>query len=292
MADQTIEELEERIEELYKQKEQIEGVLKSLPSNKELQKLRDDLKNLIKEAQDVLNMKKIAENKKKSQVSLDSTNEEKKIETNNSTEIILEKDKIKKLPYEVGTKCFARWTQDGQWYDAIIESVNRDKGTFVVVFVGYGNKDEVKIDALRLSATQPPPPPSLKPEIDIKPIPIPDSLKIRKDDPLEVKMSKKKKLHAIKSKNRFKEIDAITSNKQNNWQQFVQTNHKRGPLPTLVNKKSMFSTPETFTGKVGVIGSGQGITHNRERKVEHKKTKITLPPSDDELVLMRKDFLP
>ena len=41
----------------------------------------------------------------------------------------------------VGTACFARWSEDDVWYNAVVEKVLLD--SVLVTFTDYGNSDEV-----------------------------------------------------------------------------------------------------------------------------------------------------
>ena len=41
----------------------------------------------------------------------------------------------------VGTACFARWSEDDVWYNAVVEKVLH--GSVLVTFTDYGNSDEV-----------------------------------------------------------------------------------------------------------------------------------------------------
>lgn len=42
----------------------------------------------------------------------------------------------------VGSKCQAVYSADGEYYEATVEAVS-EAGNFIVVFEGYGNKEEV-----------------------------------------------------------------------------------------------------------------------------------------------------
>mgnify|MGYP001026639991 FL=1 len=113
-------------------------------------------------------------------------------------------------------------------------------------------------------------------------IPIPEHLMIKPTDTPEEREAKKKKLHQIKKRNRMATINKETKEKQTTWKAFVQdkvlldawqdavgvdmwltvvmmlqgAKRKKGFMTTL-NRESMFKTPDSVHGKVGVIGSGQ-----------------------------------
>lgn len=50
--------------------------------------------------------------------------------------------------WQVGDSCCAYWSEDGLLYAAIIASIDEKKGTCVVVFKGYGNEEEQKLEDL------------------------------------------------------------------------------------------------------------------------------------------------
>lgn len=56
-----------------------------------------------------------------------------------------------KIKCEVGAPCRAIFSEDGREYEAIIQSVNQNKGTCVVKYIGYDNEEEVPSATLRPS---------------------------------------------------------------------------------------------------------------------------------------------
>uniref|UniRef100_A0A7M4DYB3 Survival of motor neuron protein-like n=1 Tax=Crocodylus porosus TaxID=8502 RepID=A0A7M4DYB3_CROPO len=50
--------------------------------------------------------------------------------------------------WRVGDNCSAVWSEDGNVYLATIASVNQKRGTCVVVYTGYGNKEEQNLSDL------------------------------------------------------------------------------------------------------------------------------------------------
>ncbi|KAH0899430.1 LOW QUALITY PROTEIN: hypothetical protein HID58_048998 [Brassica napus] len=89
---------------------------------------------------------------------------------------------------------------------------------------------------------------------------LPAKLKIDPNDPEDVKIAKRRKIHAFKSKARQEQLEVA----QNTWQQF-QTTKKVG-FYTGRKKESIFKSPEDPFGKVGVIGSGKGLTDFQKRE--------------------------
>lgn len=88
-----------------------------------------------------------------------------------------------------------------------------------------------------------------------KPV-IPDALKILPGDSEVQKKAKRARIKAIKSTHRFKKMDDQTQTKKSSWQAFQSNAIQKGAL----KKESMFRSPDTVDGRVGVVGSGQGMT--------------------------------
>uniref|UniRef100_A0A8D0BAP1 Tudor domain-containing protein n=1 Tax=Salvator merianae TaxID=96440 RepID=A0A8D0BAP1_SALMN len=52
--------------------------------------------------------------------------------------------------WRVGDACSAVWSEDGNVYQATITSINWKKGTCIVIYTGYGNREEQNISDLLL----------------------------------------------------------------------------------------------------------------------------------------------
>jgi len=69
---------------------------------------------------------------------------------------------------------------------------------------------------------------------------------------------------------KLKQKDAVVNNKQASWQAFQTKGAKKkakGSMAAVSLKKgSIFASPEGLEGKVGVTGSGQGVTEQAARK--------------------------
>ncbi|CAI5537626.1 unnamed protein product [Closterium sp. Naga37s-1] len=95
---------------------------------------------------------------------------------------------------------------------------------------------------------------------------IPLKLRIKPEDSEDVKVEKKRKIHAFKSKQRMEMLEVMTNKKQNTWQQFqTKGSKKKAGFLTGRKKESIFKSPEDVGGKVGVVGSGQGMTDFQKR---------------------------
>lgn len=50
--------------------------------------------------------------------------------------------------WQVGNSCSAYWSEDGQLYAATIASIDKKRGTCIVVYTGYGNEEEQNLEDL------------------------------------------------------------------------------------------------------------------------------------------------
>ncbi|KAF1867146.1 hypothetical protein Lal_00049575 [Lupinus albus] len=190
--------------------------------------------------------------------------------------------------YPVGAKVHAIWSEDGEWYDATIETYTPNG--YYVFYDNWGNRKEVDpanvrlieegtVDALleierAAEATKQ----AIKRKIaqaasiDFQSKSLPAKLRIEPDDPEDVKAAKRKKMHAFKSKMRIEQLEVTQNNRQNAWQQFQSTKGKAKKANAIHlvwlqigffsgrKRESIFKSPDDPEGKVGVTGSGKGLT--------------------------------
>ncbi|KAI3770794.1 hypothetical protein L6452_01938 [Arctium lappa] len=189
-----------------------------------------------------------------------------------------------KLP--VGAKVQAVYSEDGEWYDATIEAFTRNG--YLVAYSGWGNKEEVDpanvrpleegiVDplleaekeaeatkqALKRKIAQ-----AAAADVDFQSKSLPAKLRIEPEDPEDVKAAKRKKIHAFKSKMRKEQIEVTQNKRQNAWQQFQTTKGRAKKIGFFSGRKreSIFKSPEDPFGKVGVTGSGKGLTDFQKRE--------------------------
>ncbi|NXQ03309.1 SPF30 factor, partial [Vidua macroura] len=139
--------------------------------------------------------------------------------------------------WKVGDRCMAIWSEDGQCYEAEIEEIDEENGTAAVTFAGYGNAE-------------------VTPLFNLKPV---EEGRKAKEDSGNKPMSKKemiaqqreyKKKKALKKAQRIKELEQEREDQKVKWQQFnnrAYSKNKKGQV-----KRSIFASPESVTGKVGV----------------------------------------
>merc|ERR1711865_9447 len=162
--------------------------------------------------------------------------------------------RFKPTDYEEGAKVMAVYESDGMWYHALIKQVEGD-GYYKVVFDKYGAHATLKSTHLKLRKDKS----GTKRARGIREVP--DSLKVLLTDTEEQKSQKKKKVKAIKAVNRQFVKDEEQNGRQNNWKSFQAKPKKRMGFFVGRNKNSMFQSPNTVDGKVGVV------MHNENERV-------------------------
>ncbi|CEG35901.1 Splicing factor SPF30 [Plasmopara halstedii] len=199
-----------------------------------------------------------------------------------------------------GMKCQAKYYVDAVIYPCSITKVT-ELG-FQVLFDGYGNSEEVPYEYLRPAAApleaevstaaaensitntvdgapangDTATAPKVAPAVIHKPIKIPENLQILPTDTEAEKERKRKRLRAIKSLNRHKNIDNERNIKQHDWKAFQYKAKKKGlrkGVSGVLSKRgsSMFASPDTVQGRVGVVGSGQGMTDFQDTRIKKFK---------------------
>ncbi|KAG7384739.1 hypothetical protein PHYPSEUDO_002268 [Phytophthora pseudosyringae] len=220
--------------------------------------------------------------------------------------IDVDAEEADKLPAKTaiaeGFRCRAKYYADAVVYSCSVTKVT-ELG-FQVLFEGYGNSEEVPYEYLRpaaelqvevgtvaaqasttnavdgagmhdaAAATAR----TVAPAVIHKPIKIPENLQILPTDTEAEKERKRKRMRAIKSLNRHKNIDNERNIKQHDWKAFQHKAKKKGlkkGVSGVLSKRgsSMFASPETVQGRVGVVGSGHGMTTFQDAR--NKKPKHT-----------------
>lgn len=137
---------------------------------------------------------------------------------------------------ESGDDCMAIWSKDGQCYKATIKEIDEENETAVISFDGYGN---VEVTSLL----------NLKPMKEEEKLEEADSkVKAKKEKLAQQREYKRKK--AWKKAQQAKEMDQQSEAQKDKWQQF----HNKACLKNKKGwvKKSIFASPETINGKVGI----------------------------------------
>eukprot|EP01066_Platyproteum_vivax_P009319 Platyproteum_vivax@DN4090_c0_g1_i1.p1 len=172
-----------------------------------------------------------------------------------------------------GTLVQAIWKETGEWYDAHIEQ--QTEAGYSVTFSNQV-KAEINFDQVRLKKTKGGPASDANNKRKIAEIvtpggwKIPENLSIKPGDSEAEKKLKRKKIHAIKSRQRQEQTEMAAEEKKSGWQRF----QKRAATKTtgqLMKKESIFKSPDSISGKVGVTGSGKEMTefYQRDRMSIH-----------------------
>ncbi|KAF8521471.1 hypothetical protein JB92DRAFT_1800037 [Gautieria morchelliformis] len=150
--------------------------------------------------------------------------------------------------YAAGDEILAKYSGDGSWYPARVTSVggSSDNRVYSVVFKGYNNTELLTATALK---RLPPSYGNLAPSSSKR--------KLSKED--EEEREKKKKKNEKKIEIRAQKAKEQLS-KQATWQKFTKKAEKKGVNIAGVSGTSIFKTPDNPHGRVGVTGSGKGMT--------------------------------
>eukprot|EP00474_Spongospora_subterranea_P008862 CRZ09320.1 hypothetical protein [Spongospora subterranea] len=178
---------------------------------------------------------------------------------------------------EVEMKVRAIYEADGLFYNAVIESID-DTGLITVMFTDYSHSGQVSVDNIKLTAASKKRGASdaaTSNESLDKPL-IPDALKILPSDTEAQKKAKRSRIKAIKSTHRFKKLEDERVGKKSTWQTFHSAAIKKQKLG--IKKESMFRSPDTVDGRVGVVGSGQAMTEfSSIGKLQVAKKEVSPP---------------
>ncbi|KAK7694859.1 hypothetical protein QCA50_002047 [Cerrena zonata] len=210
---------------------QVEVALEADPSNAELASLRSELKELIELTQTAIAQQEAAASSSKAEAS-------RKAGGATSTA----------KPWGAGDECLAKYSGDGQWYPARIASVggSADNRVYSVMFKGYNSTELVNASQLKQIPPnyQAPAPPSNKRKLS----------KVEEEEKERKKKKNEKKVEVRAAKAKEQSV------KQQTWQKFAKKSEKKGIHIAGVAGTSIFKTPENPLGKVGVTGSGKGMT--------------------------------
>ncbi|KAH9512619.1 Survival of motor neuron--splicing factor 30 [Bulinus truncatus] len=217
------------------QLQQVEAALTTDPENEELLKLQKDLQEVISLTTELISGAAAAGSS--GQSNLSKSGQKAGADDDLS---------IGSAPnWKVGDRCMAVWDEDGQHYEAIVEEVLED-GTCTITFTGWNNSTICPISQLK--AVEQGVKRGAKGER------LGDAKKSKKDLIAEQREYKRKK--SLKKAQRMQQLEAEHEQDKNKWLDF---NHKTFSKTSKGKvKKSIFATPDTVTGKVGVGTCGSG----------------------------------
>lgn len=138
-----------------------------------------------------------------------------------------------------------KYATDQTFYDAVVQSITPNG--CIVKYTLYGNVEEVPLAYLKTLVLQVK---KSQSEGTQGLIALPDNLRFLPTDTEEDKARKRKKIKAIKSKNRLFTKEAEITAVQQTWQTFVTKGTKKNSL-LLPKKASMFASSDAVDGKIG-----------------------------------------
>ncbi|KAG2225837.1 hypothetical protein INT45_007081 [Circinella minor] len=264
------------------QLEQVELALSKDPYNEELQKLQHDLKELIsltQQLEDQQQQKKSTSQSPRTPVSpVTSSSQSKGEKRPLSTVTSSPTPVLKTHQFSVGQDVMARWSGDGKFYRATITAIGGADQVFSVSFRGYSDTEMVKAEDVKAldnkkrqgifedvggnsaiitaaASTSK----SAGPTITAAATTNQTS---EEDQPPPAKKGRKEK---FQQKKKVSEVEV----KKNAWLNFASgadnKKKKKKMSAAPINKKSIFKTPDNPSGKVGVVGSGRGMTSFQQR---------------------------
>ncbi|KAF7728644.1 hypothetical protein EC973_005681 [Apophysomyces ossiformis] len=224
------------IESYQYQLDQVQFALSKDPDNEELKSIEQSLQELITLSSQ-LEPKKTTRSPRSATPSTPSTN------TSSSPVTALRTHQ-----FSVGQEVMAKWAGDGQYYRATITAIGGADQVFSVVFRGYQENEIVKAEDIRAIET-----------------------KKKRQGIFEDVVVKKKKKDSKPTNNtasagseKKKKVNEVEV-KKNAWLNFATASEKKKKKVLPINKKSIFKTPDNPEGKVGVVGSGRGMTNFQQR---------------------------
>ncbi|XP_015917322.1 survival of motor neuron-related-splicing factor 30 [Parasteatoda tepidariorum] len=213
------EDLSSNLQSYQLQLQQVEAALTNEPDSEELLKLKKDLQEVIHLTTDL-----IAANADKAPGSYND-------ETNREFGTYGYK-------WTAGDACLAPWSEDNQFYEAIIEDITED-GQCTVNFVAYGNTDVADIKQLK--------------PLDKELGELSESASKSRKQLLQAQKDYKKK-KAQKKAQRMKALEEEREKEKVKWHSFnAKAFNKKGHV-----KKSIFASPDNINGRVGIGTCGIG----------------------------------
>jgi len=264
----SVESLKIQLQDYESQLSIVESALQEDPSQVEFQSVKADLIGVIKITKDLLELQTEAE-----QVN-------NKTSYPNITEIATTRGIF------VGMQVEALWAEDGSWYKASVTSLTSEG--VGVTFSEYGNvaivapenvrprkaHDVLVVDAKALGAQTYSSKNTLVVDKNTGDLVLPASLKITATDSEQVRKMKKKGIKALKNEYRKIQADEQRHKRKSSWQDF----QNKGKVSKKAKKDgSIFQSPDTIEGKVGVVGSGKKMTEFQFQKYEPKRLTTSLP---------------
>lgn len=211
------------------QLQQVEAALTTDPDNEELHKLKTDLEEVITLTCELVKTQLLEEQK------LLKETEEGDDEDSPTEGVSLSRTKQE---WKAGDRCLALWSQDGQYYEATIESLDGEEVS--VIFDSYRSAQVTTLEFIKEL-----------PHGQEK-----NNSKLKKQPLSKIREYQKKKKQ--KKIQRYKQLEEEREQEKNKWLAFSHKTTKKGII-----RKSIFASPDNVNGRVGIgtCGvSGKGMT--------------------------------
>ncbi|KAI9001701.1 hypothetical protein BC832DRAFT_562442 [Gaertneriomyces semiglobifer] len=230
---------------------QVTEALEKDPENGDLTKLKDDLTELINLYSNLVQQQRQASTSgteaKKRKAGADESGDGDGGGTASKPFAPLKR-------WEVGQTVMAKYSADGKFYEAIIETapdVDSSDGLYSVTFLGYGNSEAVKPSDIKPSKN------AAKQSTAVA-VPQTTLTKAATQPP-----PKKKKAHRGERAPSKKEKEQVE--KQQAWLAFATGAKGKKKAVAPLKKPSIFATPDDPNARVGVVGSGKPMTNFQQR---------------------------
>lgn len=232
------------------QLQQVEAALTTDPTNEELVQLKLDLEQVIALTSELINGGQ--ENTEDDDLETAFQEKEARKAKKSKSRWGDAEPVLPVKPWQVGENCQAIYTVDGEYREAVIEDINSDQVT--VKFLGYKGSFTSTLSKLKMPRSGN------------------TTVHAVKTSKRELEIKRKEYLKEKKRKKQEKMKDLVES-KEKEKGKWLNFSHKAFGKRGFV-KKSIFKTPESSDGKVGVgtCGvSGQGMT-DFNQATKYRKT--------------------
>ncbi|XP_045476938.1 survival of motor neuron-related-splicing factor 30 [Harmonia axyridis] len=214
------------------QLQQVEAALLTDPDNKELQKLKVDLEEVIELTLDLKNKAEEAANQPEYTQPVGVAEDDEITKSLMAVEEFVARNKAKKI-WRIGDICMAKWSDNGQYYEGRIDAINPD-GQVNVTFEAFKNRGVTTLAELKEFTGQ-------------KRV-LSESEKLKRAKMNNKEYLKKKKM---KKQQRFKELEEERESEKQKWLAFTSKAGKNKKISGLKGK-SIFASPESVNGRVGI----------------------------------------
>lgn len=213
------------------QLQQVEAALLSDPDNKELQKLKVDLEEVVELTLDLKQKAEEAANQPEYTEFTNNYEEDEVTKSLLAVEQFVAKNKNKKM-WRIGDTCMAKWSDNNQYYEARIDTINPD-GQVNVTFEAYKNRGVTTLAELKEFTGQ-------------KRV-LTEAEKLKRAKMNNKEYLKKKKQ---KKQQRFKELEEERETEKQKWLAFTNKATKNKKVG--IKNKSIFASPDSVNGRVGI----------------------------------------